>query len=143
MSEFHERLKEERKRTGLTQTELAEIGGVQKNAQSLYESGARKPDSDYLQAIARAGVDLGYVILGERGSMSGGVLSESESILLTRWRSGSPALRGYLQEVSATSTTAGNTVTIGGDVGQQVNGDQTVTGGMTFNVGGKRRKDGA
>ena len=36
-----------------------------------------------------------------------------------------------------------NTVTIGGDVGQQVNGDQTVTAPMTFNVGGTRRKDGA
>lgn len=139
MSEFHDRLREERKRTGLTQTELAEIGGVLKNAQSLYESGARKPDSDYLQAIARAGVDLGYVILGKRGSMSGGVLSESESILLTRWRSGSPVLRGYLQEVATAPAAGSNTVTIGGDVGQQVNGDQTVTAPMTFNVGKGRK----
>ena len=32
-------------------------------------------------------------------------------------------------------------LTIGGDVGQQVNGDQTVTGPMTFNVGSKPRKN--
>lgn len=31
------------------------------------------------------------------------------------------------------------TVTVGGDVGQQVNGDQSVAGPMTFNVGGKRK----
>ena len=30
-------------------------------------------------------------------------------------------------------------MTIGGDVGQQVNGDQTVTAPMTFSVGGKRK----
>lgn len=138
MSEFHERLREERKRTGLTQTDLAEIGGVQKNAQSLYESGARKPDSDYLQAIAAAGIDVGYVILGKRGAASGGVLSEAESILLARWRSGSPALRGYLQEVGAAPTAAGNTVTIGGNVGQAVAGDQTVSAPVTFNMGKKR-----
>jgi hypothetical protein len=34
---------------------------------------------------------------------------------------------------------SGNTITIVGDVGQQVNGDQTVTAPMTFIVGGKRK----
>lgn len=139
MSEFHERLREERKRSGLTQSDLAEIGGVQKNAQSLYESGARKPDSDYLQAIAQAGIDVAYVILGKRGATSSASLSEAESMLLARWRSGSPALRGYLQEVGQVPASGSNAVTIGGDVGQAVAGDQTVTAPVTFNVGGKRK----
>lgn len=34
----------------------------------------------------------------------------------------------------AEALSGGKTVTIGGDVGQQVNGDQTVTGPMTFTV---------
>lgn len=34
----------------------------------------------------------------------------------------------------------GNTVHIGGDVGQAIAGDQSVTAPMTFNVGGKRSK---
>ncbi|MBV7460470.1 MULTISPECIES: helix-turn-helix domain-containing protein [unclassified Acidovorax] len=139
MSEFHDRLREERKRTGLTQSDLAVIGGVQKNAQSLYESGARKPDSDYLQAIAAAGIDVVYVMLGRRVALLGETLSEAESLLLARWRSGSPALRGYLQEFGQAPGSGGNTVTIGGDVGQQVNGDQTITSPMTFKVGGKRK----
>ena len=46
-------------------------------------------------------------------------------------------------EVGAMLVGVSNTITIGGDVGQQVNGDQTVTAPMTFNVGGKRKKDGA
>ena len=36
---------------------------------------------------------------------------------------------------------SGNTVHIDGDVGQQVNGGQTVTAPMTFNVGSKPRKN--
>ena len=35
--------------------------------------------------------------------------------------------------------TGGNAVTIGGDVGQQVNGDQTVTSPMKFNLGKGRK----
>ena len=43
--------------------------------------------------------------------------------------------------VAAHGAGARNKVTIGGDVGQQVNGDQTVTAPMTFNVGSKPRKN--
>ena len=60
-------------------------------------------------------------------------------MLLARWRSGSPALRGYLQEVGQVPASGSNAVTIGGDVGQAVAGDQTVTAPVTFNVGGKRK----
>jgi hypothetical protein len=38
------------------------------------------------------------------------------------------------------SSERGTLITIGGDVGQQVNGDQTVTAPMSFNVGGKSKK---
>ena len=66
-------------------------------------------------------------------------LSEAEAALIARYRSGSPALRGYLQEVGQGPASGGNTVTIGGDVGQQVAGDQSVTAPMKFNVGSKRK----
>ncbi len=140
LSDFFERLKEERKRLGLTQTEFGAMAGVAKGAQLNYENGVRKPDSDYLAAIAAAGVDVLYVITGKRSSESEGVLSDAESALLARWRSGSPALRGYLQEVIQTpSASSGYSVSIGGDVGQQIHGDQTVTAPMTFTMGGKRK----
>ena len=61
-----ERLKEERGRIGLNQTEFAAMAGVQKNAQSNYEKGDRNPDASYLEAIASAGVDVTYVITGVR-----------------------------------------------------------------------------
>lgn len=133
------RLLEERNRLGLNQTEFAARGGVGKATQINYEKGERSPDASYLQAIADEGADVLYIVTGRRGSESEGRLSEAESTLLARWRSGSPALRGYLQEVAASPAAGSNTVTIGGDVGQQVNGDQTVTAPMTFNVGKGRK----
>jgi transcriptional regulator with XRE-family HTH domain len=61
-----DRLKQERQRLGLSQEEFARLGGVQKRAQIHYEKGERKPDTDYLAAVAAAGVDVRYVITGQR-----------------------------------------------------------------------------
>lgn len=132
------RLREERERLGLTQEAFGTAGGVLKRAVINYEKGERFPDVSFLAGVAAVGADVLYIVTGKRGSASEGVLSEAESTLLTRWRSGSPALRGYLQEVQSPAA-GGNAVTIGGDVGQQVNGDQTVAGPMTFTVGSKRK----
>lgn len=63
---FQVRLKEERKRIGLSQIELGQFGGVNKFSQSNYENGKRSPDARYLQGIASAGIDVGYVLTGKR-----------------------------------------------------------------------------
>ncbi|MEG3080852.1 S24 family peptidase [Halomonas sp. 5021] len=61
-----ERLKEERERIGLSQTALAQIGGVGKTTQIKYEKGASSPDSAYLSAVSDEGVDIFYVLKGHR-----------------------------------------------------------------------------
>lgn len=60
------RLKSERKRLGLNQTDLAKIGGVKQLAQSNYETGKRSPDASYLSAVAKSGVDIQFVVTGVR-----------------------------------------------------------------------------
>ena len=55
------RLREERDRLGMNQEGFGLLGGVRKQAQLLYEKDERKPDSDYLAAVAEAGVDVLYV----------------------------------------------------------------------------------
>lgn len=60
------RLKEERERLGLSQEKFGSIGGVLKRAQINYENGERSPDSAYMAAIASAGVDVLYVLTGQR-----------------------------------------------------------------------------
>lgn len=63
---FFQRLKDARLNLGLNQTDFAQIGGVTKKTQMLYESGERAPDSTYLSAIAAAGADVLYILTGQR-----------------------------------------------------------------------------
>lgn len=61
-----ERLREERDRLGINQNELADIGGVKRNSQGNYERGRQNPDTAYLLAVAKVGVDVMYVLFGRR-----------------------------------------------------------------------------
>lgn len=91
MNVFGERLKAERKRLGLKSMELAQIGNVGAVAQSNYERGKRHPDSAYLAAIAAVGVDVQYVLTGQRSAEP--VLTPEEKDLLTAWHRAAPAVR--------------------------------------------------
>jgi len=73
-----ERLKEERLRIGVNQTVLAEKCGVTKNTQLAYEKGERNPDTAYLAAAVSLGVDVLYLITGQRLPVSDSALSADE-----------------------------------------------------------------
>ena len=60
------RLKEERKRLRLSQTDFAALGGAARPTQYNYEAGIRSPDASYLSAIASAGADVLYILTGQR-----------------------------------------------------------------------------
>ena len=62
---FGERLRAERSRLRLTQTRLAEIGGVKRLAQSQYENECSSPPVRYLAAIGAAGVNLRFVLFAD------------------------------------------------------------------------------
>ena len=62
---FGERLKEERKRLGMNQTEFALLGGVVKFTQINYEKGDNSPNLDYLAKLEAAGVDAYYILTGK------------------------------------------------------------------------------
>lgn len=53
---------------GATQEAFAAIGGVGRRSQTNYEANDRAPDSDYLSRLAEAGVDVAYVITGQRSA---------------------------------------------------------------------------
>ncbi|MGN6260253.1 MAG: helix-turn-helix domain-containing protein [Ralstonia sp.] len=80
---FAERLREERKRLGLTQERFGAEGGVGKLAQLNYEKGERSPDAAYLSAIALVGVDVSYMLTGERRGAS---TTPDEAALLAAYR---------------------------------------------------------
>ncbi|MFC4923862.1 helix-turn-helix domain-containing protein [Delftia deserti] len=66
MLDFSARLKEERKRLGLNQESFGTVAGVSQMSQLNYEKGVRKPDAEYLMAIAAHGVDVSYLLTGLR-----------------------------------------------------------------------------
>ncbi|MBD9653557.1 helix-turn-helix transcriptional regulator [Pseudomonas sp. PDM12] len=80
------RLKEERSRLGLNQTDMAAAGGVGKTTQINYEKGAGAPDAFYLAAVERLGVDVLYVVTGQRRPAPADSIESDELELLTQYR---------------------------------------------------------
>ncbi|NTZ82377.1 helix-turn-helix transcriptional regulator [Burkholderia metallica] len=62
-----QRLKEERERLRLNQTAFGDIGGMGKTTVQAWERGTAYPNAAFLQAAAKFGVDVAYVITGVRG----------------------------------------------------------------------------
>ncbi|WP_310106309.1 helix-turn-helix transcriptional regulator [Paraburkholderia phenoliruptrix] len=139
MENFGARLKDERKRLGLKQAELAELAATTNVAQSRYESGDRSPDWAYLSAVARAGVDVLYVLTGERDTSA---LSPDEADLVRRYREAPDAVRvAAVAALTAGAAPAKYQQSFkGANIGQQVSGD--VTGPFTIDMGntGKKRR---
>lgn len=81
-----DRLKEERQRLGLNQSDFAALAQVAKNSQLNYEKDERSPDAVYLAAVAGAGVDVLYVVTGERKLTSADSIPADEAQLLEHYR---------------------------------------------------------
>ncbi|WP_448632814.1 MULTISPECIES: helix-turn-helix domain-containing protein [Pseudomonas fluorescens group] len=82
-----ERLREERERLGLNQTEFGALGSVSRGTQKAYELGTNSPDLRYLASLEEAGVDTAYVLSGRRELLSEGGLTAIESRILENYRS--------------------------------------------------------
>jgi len=107
MNTIWQRIKEERLRLGMTQVEFGKVGGVLKQTQLHYESGLRRPDTDYLERISAIGADVPYIMLGRR--MAESVLPEEVEILkkderemLMDYRRSSMDMRRNMRSVIAT-----------------------------------------
>lgn len=75
------RLREERNRLGLSQTEFANACGVNQVTQSNYEKDKRNPDSLYLAAAAKLGVDVNYLITGTYSTPQESASNEVQDIM--------------------------------------------------------------
>ncbi|WP_407300897.1 helix-turn-helix domain-containing protein [Raoultella ornithinolytica] len=95
------RLKEERARKGLNQTDFAALAGGSRGAQAAYERDEKIPGGSYLTALAAAGVDVLYVLTGQRTPAPGGVVAETEEEkrLLENYRAMDQAARLNIQAV--------------------------------------------
>jgi transcriptional regulator with XRE-family HTH domain len=80
------RLIEERKRLGLSQEKMAELGGAGKRTYCDYESGVSEPKASFLTAIAAAGADVQYILTGIRTTPAITELNPREVALLDNYR---------------------------------------------------------
>ncbi|WP_290605973.1 helix-turn-helix transcriptional regulator [Arsenophonus sp. ENCA] len=100
-----DRLKSERLRLGLSQEMFAERCGVKKLTQYNYEKGERHPDTAYLIAAKAIGVDLLFLVTGERSDEASAldvVRDEEEAEMLTAFRH----IHGETREVAKRTLTA-------------------------------------
>lgn len=136
-----DRLRAERETRGLTQSAVADQAGASKRTVQNWESGASAPTAADLEALAKLGFDVRFVVTGERDYSPPPPLAAEEIELLDDWRRASReaknAARGALlgAEVGAVRTQQ----IFKGAVGQVVKGDyRGSTQKFTFAAAPKR-----
>lgn len=88
------RLRQERLRLGLSQKDFAALFGKKTMAAFRYEKGERVMGQDDLEALNAAGVDVYYLITGERNQPD--LLSDDAKELLKLWDVVEPSQRETL-----------------------------------------------
>ncbi len=71
---FRERLKTERLRLGLTQAELGAAAKIDRRTQYKYEIGTNEPNISYLKGVESAGVDIPFMLFGQRSDELSGTV---------------------------------------------------------------------
>lgn len=92
------RLSEERVLIEPHQGRFAKRVGVSQNAQSLIESGQRPMKAEYLAEVAIAGIDVFYVLTGERAELVG--LGHGASELLAAYLEMPADMQAALRQVA-------------------------------------------
>lgn len=93
------RLREERKKLGLTQTQAAKKCGVSGRMWGDYERGISQPKTELFFQFEKAGIDVQYVMHGRRGetaAMPSEKLSKEEQELLALFRQASDLGRAVI-----------------------------------------------
>lgn len=80
------RLKEERERLGMSQPDFAEVAGAKKHAQINWEKGVATPNGAAFEAWSKIGVDILYVITGQRAIAWPQPKNPREAALLDNYR---------------------------------------------------------
>lgn len=95
-----ERLRRERERLKLTQPDFAKIAGTTKQTLYSWEAGGSFPKADQLNELAERGVDVYYVLTGQRIGLAT-TLSVRESALVENYRAAPEAGKLALDTTSA------------------------------------------
>jgi len=97
---MHERIKAERERLGYGRKAFADLINAHVNSQSNWENGHRYPDARVLSLWAKHGVDISYVLTGQRTIPVSESLTTSELALVESYRRAQPAQRKIIEAVA-------------------------------------------
>ncbi|MEA9586402.1 helix-turn-helix domain-containing protein [Xanthomonas sp. WHRI 10064A] len=138
------RLKDERKRFGLTQDEMATQLGVSRYAQLNFEKDINLPGGAYLLAALDRGVDVMYVLSGHRAQ-----LDPADLRLLSAFNKASPVARstalaalGLLADASPSTASAAPALSFSGnEIGSVISTTAPIDqSNMQIVVGGRKKK---
>lgn len=107
---LNERIKEERERLGYSQTAFAALAEASKHSQINWEKGTGTPTAAVLAAWAAHGLDVLYVVTGQRagGTPSVPALDAAEQVLLDSYRRcGATAKQNLIQTAALLSAGLG------------------------------------
>lgn len=104
LSDIGNRLAEERNRQGLTQTQLAGLAGVTRKTVFGYESGQRAPDGGAMSIWAAAGLDVLYILTGQRAAAPPApVLSREHAALIDNYNHCAPDDQAAIRRLASTA----------------------------------------
>lgn len=144
-----DRLKEERLRLGLSQSDFADVGGAHRKSQGNYESGERFPDAQYLSAISAAGADVQYIVTGQRQGQGIGESAVHQAVLdavdllslekkVDAGQLAKAVVKLCARHAKPAPPSSAAIQIQGGEIGSVIHGDVDQRG-TTFNVGGKKK----
>jgi len=146
LQQIGERLKVERARLGLSQAAIADACAVNRGTLASWEKGEQSPTAAVLAVMACLGVDVLYVVTGERGAEGESTLAPAERALLSSYARADQAGRAALEAVAVVAgrdagagTQLRSAVHIGGDVGQTVDGNATFNAPLSITMTKKGR----
>lgn len=124
------RLKEEREKLHMSQPEFAEVAGAKKHAQINWEKGAATPNGAAFEAWAGIGVDVLYVITGQRaGAAVAEQLPPDEQLLLDAYR----GMKAPDRKVLLAEMLTGKKAKPAKEAGQYVKGKNQRVAGRDYN----------
>lgn len=129
-----ERLKLERERLGLTIQEVAEASGAKKNTVIDWQKDISSPPAAKLAALVETGVDVLYVLTGQRSAQA---LSADEQELLALFRAAS--LAGKAAAIGALQGVAGAAAGVSNAAGVRISAKGGNAAGGNITIGGKKQ----
>ncbi|MBG6247323.1 MULTISPECIES: helix-turn-helix domain-containing protein [Symbiopectobacterium] len=121
MSTIGSRLREERDKLGMNQTDFAKLGGQSRGSQAYYERDERSPDARYLSTLSRLEVDVLYVLTGRRTPDIGDITND-EIELIKLYRSAPLAVKAAVLAALTAGSNASNSIHVSGQ-GNRVAGN--------------------